>query len=186
MFSFVPHQPDQNLNRTPGDAWTNASYGWTLDLQNPKMIALAKALAPANLRVGGSNADRAEYNEEFPGGKKCSELALSAKVCLTPARWDELIGFAVKTGLRLVFDLNLMIGRENGGAWDSTNAKALLTYTAKKYKTFKHGFEVSGLPSNTVRLSDVHDSLACAGNRTTSSAMRRSLSSARRTPPSAI
>ena len=71
-------------------AGSNASVGFTLNLQvtpysltphthprphpypssrpkDPKLIALAKALAPANLRVGGSNADVAMYNEEFPG-----------------------------------------------------------------------------------------------------------------------
>jgi heparanase 1 len=139
---FLSFNFDWNLNRSEVDAWTNASYGFTLDLQNPRMRTLAKALAPANLRVGGSNADVAEYNEEFPGGKKCSDEAVAKKVCLTPARWDELIEFANTVGLRLVFDLNIMIGRDSGGEWDSTNAKALLTYTAKKYPSFKHGFEL--------------------------------------------
>jgi len=53
----------------------SASYGWTLDLQNPRLLALAGALAPANLRVGGSNADMAVYNEGFPGGgEACTQV----------------------------------------------------------------------------------------------------------------
>jgi hypothetical protein len=154
--TFLSFNFDWNLNRSEGDAWTNASFGWTLDLQNARMIALAKGLAPANLRVGGSNADVAEYNEEFPGGKICSDEAVKQKVCLAPVRWDELIGFANKAGLRLVFDLNLMIGRgdDRKGQWDSTNAKALLTYTAKKYPNFKHGFELGNEKEFAVGAAD--------------------------------
>jgi heparanase 1 len=141
--TFLSFNFDWNLNKTKVDAWSNASFGFTLDLQNPDLIALAKGLSPANLRVGGSSADVAVYNEEFSGGLKCSQDILDRHLCLTPKRWDELISFAEKTGLRLVFDLNLMIGRDQpGGQWDSTNARALLNYTAVKYPTFKHGFEL--------------------------------------------
>ena len=55
-------------------------------------------------------------------------------------RWDEIIGFANKAGLRVVFGLNLMYGRATTGKWDSSNAATLLKYTAKKYPSFKHGF----------------------------------------------
>lgn len=113
----------------------SASYGWTLDLQDERLIKLATALAPANLRVGGSNADVAVYNEEFPGGEACDAEALSDRVCLSPARWDELLDFARKTGLSLVFTLNIMNGRDatGQGAFNASNAHALLAYTAKRH-----------------------------------------------------
>lgn len=57
--TFLSFNFDWNLNRSKGDAWTDASYGWTLDLQNKRLRTLAKALSPANLRVGGSDADSA-------------------------------------------------------------------------------------------------------------------------------
>ena len=46
------------------------------------------------------------------------------------------------SGLRIAFTLNMMAGRcgkpscghTGSGPWDPSNAKALLTYTAKKYK----------------------------------------------------
>jgi len=48
--TFLSFNFDWNLNATAKpDAWTDASFGWTLDLQNPRLRALAKALAPANL-----------------------------------------------------------------------------------------------------------------------------------------
>lgn len=134
--SFLSFNFDWNLNRSSGDAWTNASMGWTLDLSDKRLETLASALAPANLRVGGSNADVAEYAIGFPhGGRNCSSHAREMHVCLEPARWDEIIAFCQRTGLRLAFDLNIMLGRDaaGAGAWDSTNARALLSYTAHKY-----------------------------------------------------
>ena len=72
--TFLSFNFDWNLNKTEApDAWTNASFGFTLDLQNPSLRTLAKALAPANLRIGGSDADSAIYNEEFPGGIPCPD-----------------------------------------------------------------------------------------------------------------
>ena len=40
--TFLSFNFDWNLNATPGDAWTNASYGWTLDLQDPRLQSLAQ------------------------------------------------------------------------------------------------------------------------------------------------
>lgn len=70
------HSPDWNLNATAVDAWSNASIGWTLDLQNPRLLELAKALPPANLQIGGSNEDVAEYALKFDG-HQCSAAALA-------------------------------------------------------------------------------------------------------------
>ena len=153
--SFLSFNFDWNLNATgKQDAWSDASFGWTLDLQNTRLRTLAKALSPANLRIGGSDADSAVYNEEFPGGIACPPEVIAKRVCLTPARWDETIAFANATGLRIAFTLNMMAGRcgkpscghTGTGPWDSTNARALLTYTAKKYPNFaQHGFELGDL-----------------------------------------
>eukprot|EP00937_MAST-01D_sp_MAST-1D-sp2_P006417 g6417.t1 len=70
--TFVSFNFDYNLNTSHADAWTNASIGWTLDLQDERLIARARDLAPANLRVGGSNADVAEYVGFAGGAQQCS------------------------------------------------------------------------------------------------------------------
>ena len=149
--TFLSFNFDWNLNGTKNDAWTDASFGWTLDLQNPRLRALAKALSPANLRIGGSDADSAVYSEAFPGGTACPPDVIAKHVCLTPSRWDEVVEFANDTGLRIAFTLNMMAGRcgkpscghTGSGPWDPSNAKALLTYTAKKHPDFsQHGFEL--------------------------------------------
>jgi hypothetical protein len=137
--TFLSFNFDWNVNRTQTDAWTNASVGWTLDLRNERLIALAKALSPANLRVGGSLADDAEYQV---GGHNCSASATTQHVCLTMARWHELVSFCQQTGLRLVFDLNIMRGRSSdptttttgtSSTWDSANALALIQHTQAQY-----------------------------------------------------
>lgn len=61
LFSQTLSFGQWNLNVSAVDAWSNASVGWTLDLQSPKLRMLAKAMSPANLRIGGSPEDTAEY-----------------------------------------------------------------------------------------------------------------------------
>ena len=90
--TFLSFNFDWNKNTSAGDAWTNASLGWTLDLQDPRLRALASALAPANLRVGGSSADVAQYAGFGHGGRtSCDAAVIEAKFCLSPARFDELV-----------------------------------------------------------------------------------------------
>ena len=76
---------------------------------------------------------------------------LDAHVCLSPARWDELLGFVQKTGLALVFTLNIMKGRgvDGQGSFNVPNARALLKYTASKHPSGVRwlAFEVGPPPS---------------------------------------
>lgn len=162
--TFLSFNFDWNLNATGVDAWSNASVGWTLNLQDNRLLTLASALAPANLRVGGSPEDTAEYSEGFgDGGVKCSQVAVERHTCLHPERWEELIQFAEKAGLRLVFGLNIMFGRGGtldapAGKWNSTNTAALLRYTAKHYPDFRHGF---GLGNEKEFALSAQDTASC-------------------------
>eukprot|EP00038_Savillea_parva_P011457 m.197685 g.197685 ORF g.197685 m.197685 type:complete len:577 (-) comp20191_c0_seq1:24-1754(-) len=157
--TFLSFNFDWNLNVTAVDAWTNASIGWTLDLQSHKLRMLASAMAPANLRIGGSPEDTAEY-QGFGDGHVCSSYAMAHHTCLTPARWEEIIEFAEACGLRIVFGLNIMYGRgaDGTGSWDPSNARALLTYTATHHPSFKHGF---GLGNEKEFVLDAVDTAGC-------------------------
>ena len=141
--TFLSFNLDWNLNASAVDAWTNASVA-TIDLHDPRLRSLTAALAPANLRVGGSNADLAVYDASFRGGEDCPPEAVEKKVCLSAARWDAIVDFAEATGLRLVFCLNMMAGRgaDGRGEWDGANARALLEHTARRHPRFKHGFQL--------------------------------------------
>ena len=155
--TFLSFNFDWNKNTSAGDAWTNASLGWTLDLQDARLKAYAKALAPANLRVGGSSADAAQYAGFGGGGRAaCDAQTLADKFCLTPARFEELVGFCDDAGLRLVFDLNIMAGRTAGapGRWDGADALALIRHAAARYPAFNHGFELGNEKEFVVAAAD--------------------------------
>ena len=83
------------------------------------------------LRMGGRTPCDSLNRYAF-GGHRCSKEAIAGHTCLTEDRWHEILGFAKKTGLRIVFGLNLMFGRgaDGTGEWDSTNAESLLKSTA--------------------------------------------------------
>ncbi|EDQ88010.1 uncharacterized protein MONBRDRAFT_26729 [Monosiga brevicollis MX1] len=130
-----------------GASWVNASV-LNIDFENPRLRALARAMAPAYLRIGGSEGDLASYlvNTQAPP----SDCAAMPEFCLTMPRWRQLIEFCQDTGLRLVFGLNICAGRNNTGAlpcqdpnapWNGTNTFELLQYTAQNNLTVA-GFEL--------------------------------------------
>ncbi|MDE2025029.1 MAG: hypothetical protein KGJ07_00885, partial [Patescibacteria group bacterium] len=84
-----------------------------LALQQKKLINLTKALHPAYLRIGGTEADRIVFDD-----KKYGEKAL----LLTRKKWDEVNLFAQKTGLKLYFTVNAgYLERDKNGVWQGTN-----------------------------------------------------------------
>jgi hypothetical protein len=98
------------------------------DFTRPKLRALAQALAPAYLRIGGTAADDAYYD--------MSEAPVAAAPApydyvLTRGEWDAVNAFAAATGMRVVFTINAGPGpRDAQLAWTADNARDLLAYTA--------------------------------------------------------
>ena len=138
-----------NLDWHPGregPTWgANASIV-TIPLDNPRLRRLARAMAPAYLRVGGSEGDVAVY--DIPPGT-CAKSGVDPAFCLTAERWTEVTEFAAATGLKVAFGLNIMYGRgkDHKGAWDPSNAVALLEYTAAHNLTVG-GFEMGNEKEN--------------------------------------
>jgi heparanase len=101
-----------------------------LDLSRPELRQLARALAPAYLRIGGTEADRVHYAfgaaaHEPPRGD--DELTLDA------ARWDALADFTRETGLELYFTVNAGPGaRGTDGDWLAEPAERLLEHAAQR------------------------------------------------------
>jgi heparanase 1 len=101
------------------------------DLDRARLDTLVRALAPAFLRVGGSEADKVYYDMSA-GGRTASPPPGYDSV-LTRRRWDELNGFARRNRLQLVFTLNAgPSARDGSGQWRSDNATELLRYTAER------------------------------------------------------
>jgi heparanase 1 len=103
-----------------------------LNFSRPRLDLLAGALAPAYLRIGGSEADRVYYDLRA-GADTPAAIPEGYESVLTRGQWDAIHAFAVRNGLDVVCTLNAGPGaRDRAGCWTGENATELLTYTAAR------------------------------------------------------
>jgi heparanase len=116
------------------------------DFSRPELLELARALSPAYLRIGGTEADHLYY--AFEGRAPGERPPPGYELTLEPARWDALQAFASAAGLDLFFTLNAGPGPRAGGAgWQPDNAEALLRHArdaGHHVSVFELGNEVNG------------------------------------------
>jgi hypothetical protein len=97
------------------------------DFTRPRLRRLAAALAPAYLRIGGTDADRTVY---YLGDGAPPAPPSGARWVLTRQRWDEVNDFARALDLRVAFTLNAgNSARDAAGDWNPDNARALIAYS---------------------------------------------------------
>lgn len=117
-----------------------------LDFARPRLRRLAAELAPAYLRLGGSEADRIYYDL----GDEPGPPPRGYERVLTRAQWDAAADFATALGFELLFTLNAGPGpRDEANAWTSTNAAALLAYASARddpVAVWELGNEVHAFP----------------------------------------
>ncbi len=110
------------------------------DFARPALRRLASALAPAYLRIGGTDADRTVYRVEGDGAGDDAGPSVpgaGARWVLTGARWAEVAAFARATDLKIMFTLNAgPSARDGDGGWSPDNARSLIAYTRA------HGYPV--------------------------------------------
>ena len=110
-------------------------------------------VAGGYIRIGGSYSDFVHYYVPgtnytrcpyTPSNQKCPGNSLPCCLPLTMERWREALEWAHSNGLRITFNLNILHGRyadypgfdghthnqSNNPAWDSSNARALMQWTA--------------------------------------------------------
>eukprot|EP01089_Gocevia_fonbrunei_P010996 TRINITY_DN2403_c0_g1_i1.p1 TRINITY_DN2403_c0_g1~~TRINITY_DN2403_c0_g1_i1.p1 ORF type:complete len:526 (-),score=100.92 TRINITY_DN2403_c0_g1_i1:37-1614(-) len=116
----------------------------TVDLNNPLLITLVKALSPASWRIGGSPEDTVIYEVgDPPECPRAQQGPFPKPMCLSMQRWEEIINFATKTGVEVLFGLNGLNGRASPHSrMNTTNAREFLRYTAEKGFKVK-AFELS-------------------------------------------
>jgi heparanase len=126
-----------------------------VDLRDPRLIERARLLAPAMIRIGGTEADRVGYRIGKKGGKREASVGDPAataerELVLKKGLWKRINEFASTVGFRVLFVVNAGPGeRGNDGAWKDTSARPLIAYTARKglpVRAWELGNEVNAYP----------------------------------------
>ncbi|XP_065296057.1 heparanase-like [Dermacentor albipictus] len=112
------------------------SWDWLeLDLENPRLLALCRSLAPSLLRVGGTTSNLllfTEKNRTAPDPVRDWQNNLlypeyKGPLVMHGDDWIRLNTFVNAVGWELLFSLNGLNRRS--GAWDSSNAVRLLRFS---------------------------------------------------------
>ena len=138
------------------------------DFHSARVINMARALAPAHLRLGGTAADLLIFDEATSNANTSDETSCYAVtdvrgryVCedlnalykrgnftMTKADWIRLNEFCEKAKWNLLFDFNALL-RDANGDWDPRNAKKLLDFTvATKFADGNLSFELGNEPNS--------------------------------------
>lgn len=99
------------------------------DFDRPGLDRLVQALAPAYLRIGGSEADKVYYDLS----ERAAGIPPGYHSALRHDQWDAAHAFAARNGLDVIFTLNAgPAARDRRGRWLGENASELLAYTARR------------------------------------------------------
>lgn len=111
------------------------AYRPPLDLSNPRLRNLTKALAPAYMRVSGTWANSTYFDgSATPPSKPPAGFGS----VLTAAQWDGVHDFAQDLDLQVVTSFAVSAGtRDASGAWTAEHARRWLQYTKA------HGYRIA-------------------------------------------
>ena len=130
---YVSFNLDWHFDDEEWPAWRGASV-MNMSLTEPNLAFLTAALAPAHLRVGGSEGDLVVY--VLPGypcaiPAEQNSTANPVPFCLNATRWAQIHIFAAQAGVTLAFGLNAMAGRRSASArMNTSNLAAFIAATA--------------------------------------------------------
>ncbi len=99
----------------------------SIDLGNPRLRRLARALGPAYVRVSGTWANSAFFSDS---DSPPAEAPAGFQGVLTRPQWKGVIEFALAVNAELVTSFAISAGvRDAAGVWTSLQARPLLDYT---------------------------------------------------------
>ena len=126
---------DQFLSVTI-DAGSVRSNWDGLDLKSQRVINMGKALAPAMLRIGGTEQDFVLFNTSNRVKNQYQvqpSVGSPVNFTMNASQWNAINKYALVTGWDIVFGLNVFLRNPwPGGDWDTTNAEKLMKYTESK------------------------------------------------------
>ena len=118
-------------------------YNWSfIDFAAQRIVNMARGLAPAMLRVGGTHQGFLVFEPEGVFSHELHQNQPTEVNCyprredrvqfpMTTVHYDAVNQFVRKAGWELVFGLNSLL-RDDRGEWKSLNAEKLLRYSASK------------------------------------------------------
>src|SRR5690349_1108274 len=115
---FTPAGIDPNLYQ----------YRAPIDLSNPRLVKLAAALGPAYVRVSGTWANSAYFQDSDNPGAANAPSGFSG--VLTRKEWKGVVDFSHAVGAEIVTSVATAAGpRDAHGVWSSEQARRLFEYT---------------------------------------------------------
>lgn len=107
----------------------------SFDFTRKKLINLTRALAPAYMRIGGTEADRCHYALDHTSATQAPPPPPHPYgSTLTAAHLEAMAAFARATGVEVMLTVNAgwALRGPDGGAWDSRDARALMRFLASR------------------------------------------------------
>ena len=114
------------------------------DFTRTRLRNMARELAPAYLRIGGTEADKVFYDMQNQG---LDEAPGKYEFVFTAQHLDSIAEFAQAMGFEIFFTLNAGPGPRDEGKWQPDNARELMTYTAQHHypvTVWEFGNEMNG------------------------------------------
>jgi len=121
--------PDTKPTAMPGglDA-SRFRYRAPLDLSNPQLIKLARALGPSYIRVSGTWANTTFFDDS--GAITPAKAPEGFGGVLTAQQWKGVLDFSKAADAQLVTSFAVGAGvRDSNGVWTATQAEKLLAFT---------------------------------------------------------
>jgi hypothetical protein len=121
--------PAQQKDLTPAGIDPNLyQYRAPIDLSNPRLVKLAAALGPAYIRVSGTWANSAYFQDSDNPAAAKAPSGFSG--VLTRKEWKGVVDFSHAVGAEIVTSVATGAGaRDAHGGWSSEEARRLFEYT---------------------------------------------------------
>ncbi|XP_011298477.1 heparanase [Fopius arisanus] len=118
-----------------------------LPINDERLVNLARHLSPAFVRIGGTSADCLIFNETVEGNMRRNPVDGEdiSNFTLTDTDYISIYDFTSRAGLRMLFDLNVLI-RTPYNQWDDSNAKKLIAFS--KGREMKIDWQLGNEPNS--------------------------------------